>query len=72
MKASFQLTLSIRYIQQPVEGETMYSANLDDILNSGYAFLKNLSDTETIYENKFTGLWLVYNTSHNSYRVMEG
>lgn len=50
----------------------MHSANLDDILNSGYAFLKNLSDTETIYENKFTGLWLVYNTSHNSYRVMEG
>ena len=50
----------------------MRSANLESILSSGYAFLKKLSDTETIYENKFTGLWLVYDTSHNSYRVMEG
>lgn len=50
----------------------MYSANLDSILSSGYAFLKKLNDTETIYENKFTGLWLVYDMSHNSYRVMEG
>lgn len=43
---------------------------LDTILASGYAFLKNLSDTETIYENKFTGLWLVFDASHNSYKVL--
>lgn len=45
---------------------------LDAILASGYAFLKKLSDTETIYENKYTGLWIVFDTSHNSYRVVEG
>ena len=45
---------------------------LDTILSRGYAFLKKLSDTETIYENKYTGLWLVFDTSHNSYRVVEG
>ena len=44
---------------------------LETILSSGYAFLKKLSDTETIYENKYTGLWLVFDTSHNSYRVVE-
>lgn len=49
----------------------MHSASLDDLLNSGYAFLKTLSDTKTIYENKYTGLWLVFDTSHNSYRVVE-
>ena len=50
----------------------MHSANLENILASGYAFLKNLSDTETVYENKYTGLWLVFDASHNSYKVMEG
>lgn len=45
---------------------------LEAILASGYAFLKKLSDTETIYENKFTGLWLVFNASRNSYYIMEG
>lgn len=50
----------------------MHSANLENILASGYAFLKNLNDTETVYENKYTGLWLVFDASHNSYKVMEG
>lgn len=45
---------------------------LDTILSSGYAFLKKLSDTETIYENKYTGLWIVFNASRNSYYVVEG
>ena len=44
---------------------------LPAILASGFAFLKKLNDTETIYENKFTGLWLVYDASHNSYRVID-
>lgn len=43
---------------------------LNVILSSGFSFLKKLNDTETIYENKFTGLWLVYDASHNSYRVI--
>ena len=43
---------------------------LNVILASGFSFLKKLNDAETIYENKFTGLWLVFNASHNSYRVI--
>lgn len=50
----------------------MHPANLESILASGYAFLKKLNSTETIYENKFTGLWLVFDASHNTYRVVEG
>lgn len=44
---------------------------LNTILASGFAFLKKLNDTETVYENKFTGLWLVYDASHNSYKVVD-
>ena len=40
------------------------------IISSGFAFLKNLNDTETIYENKFTGLWIVYNSKFDSYKVI--
>lgn len=43
---------------------------LSAILSSGFSFLKNVSETETIYENKFTGLWLVYNSKLDSYKVI--
>lgn len=43
---------------------------LNKIISSGFSFLKNLNDTETIYENKFTGLWLVYNSKLDTYKVV--
>ena len=43
---------------------------LNVILSSGFSFLKNLNDTETVYENKFTGLWLVYNSKLDTYKVV--
>lgn len=43
---------------------------ITNLVNSGYAFLKQVSDTETIYENKFTGLWVRYNSINDSYIVI--
>lgn len=43
---------------------------LKTIIASGFSFLKNLNDAETIYENKFTGLWLIYNSKFDSYKVV--
>ena len=44
---------------------------LETIVNSGYAFLKQLNDSKTIFENKFTGLRLVYDFNLGSYQVIE-
>ena len=41
------------------------------LVASGYAFLKELNENETLLENKFTGLRVVFNTSRNSYKVIE-
>ena len=48
----------------------MYS-KIETIINSGYAFFKQLNDNETIYENKFTGMRLLYDFSREVYTVME-
>lgn len=44
--------------------------NIETVVKSGYAFLKQINDTETIYENKFTGVRLVYNFGCGSYKVI--
>lgn len=43
----------------------------DTLIASGYAFLKSINENETVLENKFTGLRVVFNTSRNSYKVIE-
>ena len=43
----------------------------ETLISSGYAFLKSLSDNETVLENKFTGLRVVYNITRDSYKVLE-
>jgi len=44
---------------------------LERLVKSGFGFLKSAGDDMAIYENKFTGLWLLVNFSENSYQVME-
>ena len=47
------------------------SCPLETVVNSGYAFLKQVNDSKTIYENKFTGVRLVYDFDLGSFRVLE-
>ena len=46
-------------------------AKIESIVNSGYAFLKQINDSKTIYENKFTGVRLLYDFDMGSYQVIE-
>lgn len=45
---------------------------IEEVVSSGYAFLKQISESKSIYENKFTGLRLLYDFDLNSYKVLEG
>lgn len=48
----------------------MKTAKLETLISSGYAFLKSVSNDVEIYENKFTGLRVMYDFSRNSYKVL--
>lgn len=41
------------------------------LVNSGFAFLKELNNGEILMENKFTGLRLIFNENTKKYRVVE-
>jgi len=45
---------------------------LDNLRNGGFFFLKSCGENAAIYENKFTGLWLLVDFLTNTYKVMEG
>lgn len=49
----------------------MKTHNLDSLLNGGFCFLKSAGEKGAIYENKFTGLWILYNFKDDTYQVME-
>ena len=49
----------------------MKSAKLENLISGGFCFLKSCSDNTAIYENKYTGLWIIYNHETSLYRVME-
>ena len=44
---------------------------IEEVVSSGYAFLKQISESKSIYENKFTGVRLLYDFDMGSYQVME-
>lgn len=44
--------------------------NYDTLISCGYAFLKEVNETETILENKFTGLRVMYDFTRNSFEVI--
>ena len=44
---------------------------LERLVKSGFGYLKSAGENAAIYENKFTGLWLMVNFAENSYSVME-
>ena len=48
----------------------MKSEKIETLVNCGYAFLKSVNDNEDIYENKFTGLRVLYDFTRNSYMVL--
>ena len=45
---------------------------LENLIKSGFAYLKSAGESGAIYENKFTGLWVLYNFRTDTYKVMEG
>lgn len=49
----------------------MKSGKLENLIAGGFCFLKSCGENTAIFENKFTGLWIVYNYETNLYRVME-
>lgn len=44
---------------------------LDNLRNGGFCFLRQHGENGAIYENKFTGLWLLVDFNTNTYKVME-
>ena len=42
----------------------------ETLVSSGYAFLKNVSDHEEIFENKFTGLRVLFDNTLNYYSII--
>lgn len=44
---------------------------LENLTRSGYGFLKSAGENAAIYENKFTGLWILVDYLTNTYKVME-
>lgn len=44
---------------------------LENLVKCGFCFLKQAGENRAIYENKFTGLWLMVNMENNTYKVME-
>lgn len=49
-----------------------HNRKIEEVVSSGYAFLKQITDSKYIYENKFTGLRLLYDFDINSYKVLDG
>lgn len=47
-------------------------ARLETLTACGYCFLKQTGENEAIFENKFTGLRIVYNYDSYKFIVMEG
>jgi len=46
-------------------------AKLETLTACGYCFLKELGNNDAIYENKFTGLRILYNYDNYTFKVME-
>lgn len=44
---------------------------LENLTRSGFCFLRQEDENRAIYENKFTGLWLVVDLENDTYKVME-
>ena len=44
---------------------------LERLTSCGFCFLKSAGENGAIYENKFTGLWILYNFKTDTYKVME-
>lgn len=44
---------------------------LENLTRSGFCFLKSAGENGAIYENKFTGLWILYNFKTDTYKVVE-
>lgn len=44
---------------------------IDDLINSGYAFFKQITGNKVIYENKFTGMRLLYDFGYGSYKILD-
>ena len=44
---------------------------LENLIASGFCFLKSTGEHSAIYENKFTGLWLALDFTTHTYKVME-
>ena len=53
------------------EVETMRPGKLENLVSSGFCFLRECGENAAIYENKFTGLWLEFHFDNNTYRIME-
>jgi hypothetical protein len=45
---------------------------LERLTSCGFCFLKSAGEKGAIYENKFTGLWILYNFKTDTYTVLEG
>lgn len=50
----------------------MNVSKLENLIRSGYGFLKPAGENAAIYENKFTGLWVLYDYQTENFRVLEG
>lgn len=48
----------------------MKSERIETLVNCGYAFLKRVNDNADIYENKFTGLRVLYDFFRHAYKVI--
>lgn len=44
---------------------------IDELINSGYSFFRQISGSRVIYENKFTGMRLLYDFNFGSYKILE-
>ena len=49
----------------------MIPGKLENLVSSGFCFLRECGENAAIYENKFTGLWLEFHFDNNTYRIME-
>jgi len=44
---------------------------LENLIRGGFGYLKAAGENLAIYENKFTGLWLLVDFGKNTYTVLE-
>lgn len=49
----------------------MRPGKLENLVSSGFCFLRECGENTAIYENKFTGLLLEFHFDNNTYRIME-